>query len=467
MQARWSRDSLDAGLGDTLGRILRDKGPFGLFAGVRGAMTGAAAAVAARMLVYDSVLAHQAVLLPPGAPPGMVHLLAGAVGELCGVLVRAPSELVKQRLQVGRMQGSAGAAVWHILTTEGPPGLYRGAGAMMLRDVPQTALNFAVYEAIKRSRALDRAARWVRRQTTSTRNTTPETPRSLSNISKANNCTAARVTSGEAVASMGTLMGGGDANTREGVAQGDRRALSVGAGKGGRDYDDDVDDDVSGGRVPAWQSLVAGGLSGAVSAFLTTPFDVIKTKVMTAGASSASVGAVTNAAATHSAMIGASAGTAGASAGLSAGVAAGHGGAAAASNAAAAAAAARGAAGSVVQGTGRRMLRRGGSAAMVNIAVGLGGEAAGTAAATAAGQVGARVGMVDAARRIMAEQGLRGFFAGAVPRTLLMVPDVATMMLVYELTSRVIEQIPPLELRMPRSVLGPRRARVPDREWKG
>ncbi|XP_061105232.1 solute carrier family 25 member 45 isoform X1 [Conger conger] len=83
--------------------------------------------------------------------------MAGCFSGATQVLVTAPSDLVKVRLQ-NQMRGSLGLGVGAdkyrgpvhcvavILKEEGPRGLFRGMGALALRDVPCYGLYFLPYE---------------------------------------------------------------------------------------------------------------------------------------------------------------------------------------------------------------------------------------------------------------------------------------------------------------------------------
>ncbi|KAJ3327222.1 hypothetical protein HDU76_012188 [Blyttiomyces sp. JEL0837] len=92
--------------------------------------------------------------------PTISYLVSGAIGDSCASLLYVPSEVVKTRLQLqGRnnnpnsvfnrnYQGSI-HAFQAILKKRGIRGLYHGWGATLLRDMPFTAIQFAVYENAK------------------------------------------------------------------------------------------------------------------------------------------------------------------------------------------------------------------------------------------------------------------------------------------------------------------------------
>lgn len=93
-----------------------------------------------------------------------VDFAAGAFGELCSLVTYMPAEVVAKRLQVagaglglvGRNYNSTFHALRVIHRTEGVPGLYTGVFSTLLRDVPYTAMQFAMFEKGKRVLSQDR-----------------------------------------------------------------------------------------------------------------------------------------------------------------------------------------------------------------------------------------------------------------------------------------------------------------------
>ncbi|XP_066575062.1 solute carrier family 25 member 45 [Amia ocellicauda] len=89
------------------------------------------------------------------APSSLAVYLAGCLAGAAQVVVMAPVDLVKVRLQnqtegcrgEGRYRGPV-HCVASILRQEGPRGLFRGMGALALRDVPCYGLYFLPYEVI-------------------------------------------------------------------------------------------------------------------------------------------------------------------------------------------------------------------------------------------------------------------------------------------------------------------------------
>ncbi|GAB0498179.1 hypothetical protein MMPV_009520 [Pyropia vietnamensis] len=169
------------------------------------------------MGVYQST---KAALLPwfgPAWAPAAVAL-AAAVGDTAASLVRAPCELVKQRLQVGVYGGIGGAVA--ALRGEGLAAVYVGLPAQLARDIPFAATEFLMYEALQ---------------------------------------------------------------SRE-----RRRAAEKGGGGGG------------GERLS--RGLGVGAVSGAVASFVSNPLDVVKTRLMTQIASSATGGTLRYRGVAHAAV---------------------------------------------------------------------------------------------------------------------------------------------------------------------
>lgn len=138
----------------TRSTALAGAGGRGLYRGLAPALAGVVPAAALYMGVYQST---KAALLPrfgPAWAPAAVAL-AAAIGDTAASLVRAPCELVKQRLQVGVYGGIGGAVA--ALRGEGLAAVYVGLPAQLARDIPFAATEFLMYEALQ-SRERQRAA---------------------------------------------------------------------------------------------------------------------------------------------------------------------------------------------------------------------------------------------------------------------------------------------------------------------
>lgn len=77
----------------------------------------------------------------------LVHVGSASVAALASCFVRVPGDVLKHRVQVYRHANVLAAArhAW------GHGGLFCGFGATLLRDVPEMALQFGVYEALSKA----------------------------------------------------------------------------------------------------------------------------------------------------------------------------------------------------------------------------------------------------------------------------------------------------------------------------
>ena len=95
------------------------------------------------------------------------HMIAASAGEVAACAVRVPTEVVKQRAQAKQYQGSL-AAFQAILAQRSQSGnlgvfreLYRGWNITILREVPFTVIQFPLWEAMKKSRRINRSQQQV------------------------------------------------------------------------------------------------------------------------------------------------------------------------------------------------------------------------------------------------------------------------------------------------------------------
>ncbi|KAK9448671.1 mitochondrial carrier [Limtongia smithiae] len=156
---------------DTLKTRLQAKGGFfrnggwhGVYRGVGSAIVGSSPAASLFFLTYEGV---NAALYPHaqewfggmehnGAAHALTHMTAAILGEIAACTVRVPTEVVKQRAQASASTPSSLAALKMVLantTGEGRlRGLYRGYMTTIMREIPFTAIQFPLYEALKRQR---------------------------------------------------------------------------------------------------------------------------------------------------------------------------------------------------------------------------------------------------------------------------------------------------------------------------
>ena len=101
------------------------------------------------------------VMIDHGSADPVAHLAGGALADLAASFVYVPSEVIKARLQLqGRFNNpyfysgynyrSTLHAIQRIYAVEGWNAFYHGYKATLLRDVPFSAIQFALYESFKR-----------------------------------------------------------------------------------------------------------------------------------------------------------------------------------------------------------------------------------------------------------------------------------------------------------------------------
>ena len=77
--------------------------------------------------------------------------LSSSISEVVACTVRVPVEVIKQRMQVGIYRDMNFISVFcKILKTEGGFGLYRGFTATIQREIPFSAIQFPIYESLKK-----------------------------------------------------------------------------------------------------------------------------------------------------------------------------------------------------------------------------------------------------------------------------------------------------------------------------
>lgn len=140
---------------DCVKKVFKNEGFKGFYSGLGPQLLGVAPEKAIKLTVNDLVRGHAkdpvsgAITLP-------WELVAGGAAGGCQVVFTNPLEIVKIRLQVaGEIAKSEGAdrvarGAVHIVRQLGLVGLYRGATACLLRDIPFSAIYFPAYAHLKK-----------------------------------------------------------------------------------------------------------------------------------------------------------------------------------------------------------------------------------------------------------------------------------------------------------------------------
>ncbi|GAB0489114.1 hypothetical protein MMPV_000330 [Pyropia vietnamensis] len=120
-----------------------------LYRGVESNILKEAPNAAVYLAVYE--LLKTALLTLPffAAHPLVAFLVAGALGDAVGSIVRVPAELVNKRLQLGLNDTVGGAVRDQFFNESGLEVTLASWGAVLLRDMPYGAVQIAVYEQVK------------------------------------------------------------------------------------------------------------------------------------------------------------------------------------------------------------------------------------------------------------------------------------------------------------------------------
>mmetsp|Transcript_80091 Transcript_80091/g.159833 ORF Transcript_80091/g.159833 Transcript_80091/m.159833 type:complete len:368 (+) Transcript_80091:142-1245(+) len=131
-------------------------GKRGLFKSLRGMYAGGIPYSMILYGVYGPLKAGTRKLLYPEKGPEdfskkqlfLVDLLAAAGAEVVGLVAFVPGELVAKRMMLEPLRyPGVGAAMAAIFRSEGLKGLFTGFGACLVRDVPYTCIQFALFDA--------------------------------------------------------------------------------------------------------------------------------------------------------------------------------------------------------------------------------------------------------------------------------------------------------------------------------
>ncbi|KAF8640718.1 hypothetical protein AX17_000370 [Amanita inopinata Kibby_2008] len=138
---------------DCARKILRNEGFLGFYRGLGPQLVGVAPEKAIKLTVNDLIRA-KAMDPETGRIKLAWQLVAGGTAGGCQVIFTNPLEIVKIRLQVqgeaAKLEGAVPKGAIHIIRQLGILGLYRGATACLLRDIPFSAIYFPAYSHLKK-----------------------------------------------------------------------------------------------------------------------------------------------------------------------------------------------------------------------------------------------------------------------------------------------------------------------------
>ncbi|XP_039613557.1 calcium-binding mitochondrial carrier protein Aralar1 [Polypterus senegalus] len=133
---------------DCAKKVLRYEGFFGLYRGLLPQLVGVAPEKAIKLTVNDFV--RDKFSKKDGSIPLPAEILAGGCAGGSQVIFTNPLEIVKIRLQVaGEITTGPRVSALNVVRDLGFFGLYKGAKACFLRDIPFSAIYFPVYAHTK------------------------------------------------------------------------------------------------------------------------------------------------------------------------------------------------------------------------------------------------------------------------------------------------------------------------------
>ncbi|XP_036322720.1 calcium-binding mitochondrial carrier protein Aralar1-like [Rhagoletis pomonella] len=133
---------------DCFKKVIRHEGVLGLYRGLLPQLMGVAPEKAIKLTVNDFV--RDKFTDKQGVIAGWSEIMAGGCAGASQVVFTNPLEIVKIRLQVaGEIAGGAKVRALSVVRDLGLFGLYKGARACLLRDVPFSAIYFPAYAHTK------------------------------------------------------------------------------------------------------------------------------------------------------------------------------------------------------------------------------------------------------------------------------------------------------------------------------
>lgn len=135
--------------------IYRSKGLIGFYKGISASYFGVSETVI-HFVIYEAMKAKLRDRRNASGTSGqhrgrdyMEFMLAGATSKTCASFLAYPHEVARTRLrQEGDKYRSFWQTIFLVFREEGYRGLYRGLGTQLVRQIPNTAIMMATYEAV-------------------------------------------------------------------------------------------------------------------------------------------------------------------------------------------------------------------------------------------------------------------------------------------------------------------------------
>ncbi|RPD65102.1 mitochondrial carrier [Lentinus tigrinus ALCF2SS1-6] len=138
---------------DCVRKVFRNEGFLGFYRGLGPQLIGVAPEKAIKLTVNDFIRSR-AMDPETGRISVGWELVAGGSAGGCQVIFTNPLEIVKIRLQIqgeaAKLEGAVPKGAVHIIRQLGLLGLYKGASACLLRDIPFSAIYFPAYAHLKK-----------------------------------------------------------------------------------------------------------------------------------------------------------------------------------------------------------------------------------------------------------------------------------------------------------------------------
>ncbi|KAJ3301500.1 hypothetical protein HDV03_000715 [Kappamyces sp. JEL0829] len=146
------------GIWPSLGIILKEEGIRGLFGGFTASLLGSLLGQTVYFGAYEMTKRR---MIDAEVNPEISYFVAGGFADIAASSLYVPSEVLKTRLQLqGRYNNPHSLSAHNYRNTydafitiyrkRGLGGLYYGWGATLLRDVPYSAIQFTIYETMKK-----------------------------------------------------------------------------------------------------------------------------------------------------------------------------------------------------------------------------------------------------------------------------------------------------------------------------
>ena len=120
------------------------------YAGLASAMAGSFPAAAVFFGSYESCKAILSPYATSSSTLPLVHVTSASLANVAACGVRVPFEIVKQRMQSGISSGTTLSCMKELWKAGGARAFYTGYSTTVLREIPFDALQFAMWEYLKR-----------------------------------------------------------------------------------------------------------------------------------------------------------------------------------------------------------------------------------------------------------------------------------------------------------------------------